>query len=175
MDKKEYDRLRYLAMKEKKLKQVKDYYKANKEKVKEYQKEYNKDNKEYIAKRQSDYQKKEYKKDPDKFHKRNHKWRNANPEKVKEYVESESYKKMAKISRWKFHGIIWDDYDIIHKLYMKATNCDYCNKEFKDSLDRHCDHDHAITDANNIRGFLCRECNTKDVLKGYHIMELSTN
>ena len=160
MDKKEYDRL---------------YYLANKEKKKEYQKKYTKDNKEYIAKIQSEYNKKEYKKDPDKFLKKNHKWKNANPEKVKEYLESERCKKLTKIRGWKFQGIIWNDYDIIHKLYMKATNCDYCSKEFKDSKDRQCDHDHDITDANNIRGFLCRECNFKDVLKGYDIMELSTN
>tara|TARA_R110002167_G_scaffold18294_3_gene68783 strand:- start:2866 stop:3327 length:462 start_codon:yes stop_codon:yes gene_type:complete len=79
------------------------------------------------------------------------------------------------IARWKFRGIIWDDYDIIYDLYINATICDYCSKEFKNSLDRCCDHNHAITDANNIRGFLCQVCNVKDVLKGCDIMELSTN
>ena len=79
------------------------------------------------------------------------------------------------INSWKFQGIIWNDYDIIYDLYINATICDYCSKEFKNSLDKCCDHNHAITDANNIRGFLCRECNFKDVLKGCDIMELGTD
>ena len=95
----------------------------------------------------------------EKHKERKIKWNLDNPNKIKIYS-------------WKQHGIIWDDYDIIYDLYINATNCDYCSKEFKNSLDKCCDHDHHITDANNIRGFICRDCNFNDVLKGYDIMEL---
>ena len=164
MDKKEYDRLRYLLIKEKRKQQVKDYYQSNKEKVKEYQKGYNIANRDKVQQRQKEYQQKEYKKDPEKFHKRNKKWRDNNPEKVKAYLESDLYKKLCKIASWKHHGIIQDDWDNIYDIYMNTTKCDYCLKDFKSTLDRNLDHNHNITDRNNIRGILCRVCNTSDVL-----------
>ena len=85
---------------------------------------------------------------------------------IKAYKESDKYKKQSKIARWKHLGIITDDFDNIHSIYMNTTNCDYCKKEFMNSLDRCLDHDHSIKDNNNIRGILCRSCNVKDVLKG---------
>ena len=71
------------------------------------------------------------------------------------------------IIRWKQYGIITNDWINVYKVYINTTNCDYCNKKFKDNLDRNLDHDHTINDNNNIRGILCRVCNTSDVLKGY--------
>ena len=160
MNKKEYDRLRYIANKEKRKQQVKDYYQANKEKVKEYQQDYNENNRDKLNERQKQY----YKKDPEKFHKKNKKWKDNNPEKVKAYEESDLYKKQSKIARWKNQGIIHDDWENIHIIYMNTNNCDYCKKQFKNTLDRQLDHNHNITDSNNIRGILCRVCNTSDVL-----------
>ncbi len=130
---------------------------------------------------------KEAKARADKKYRQSEKGKEINRIAVKKYSQTEKGKKTMKenskkwgldnpnkiiIARWKWRGIIWDDYDIIYDLYINATNCDYCSKEFKNSLDKCCDHDHDITDANNIRGFLCRVCNIKDVLKGYDIMEL---
>ena len=71
------------------------------------------------------------------------------------------------ISIWKSRCIITDDWDNVYDVYINTTNCDYCNKKFKDNKDRHLDHDHSIKDDNNIRGILCCRCNTTDVLKGY--------
>ena len=102
-------------------------------------------------------------------------YRDKNKEAIKIYNKNYRLKniKNLTIKTWKtYQGIIWNDYNIIYDLYINATNCDYCSKEFKNSLDKCCDHNHDITDANNIRGFLCRDCNFKDVLKGYDIMEL---
>jgi len=160
MNKKEYDRLRYLANKEKRKQQVKDYYQANKEKVKEYQKDYNENNRDKLNERQKEL----YKKDPEKIQKNNKKWRDNNPEKVKAYEESDLYKKQCKIRRWKHQGIIHNDWENIHDIYMDTNNCDYCKKQFKNTLDRNLDHNHNITESNNIRGILCRVCNTSDVL-----------
>ena len=76
------------------------------------------------------------------------------------------YKKQSKIARWKRSGMITDDWENVYSISMNTTNCDYCKKEFMNSLDRCLDHDHSIKDNNNIRGILCRPCNVKDVLKG---------
>ena len=77
------------------------------------------------------------------------------------------------ISQWKCtHGIICDDYEVIYWIYVSTIDCNFCHKIFKDSLDRNLDHNHSITDSYNIRGILCRDCNTKDKLKGYDVMEL---
>ena len=165
MDKKEYDRLRYIANKEKRKQQVADYYKENKDKVKDYQKKYSQT--EEGRQKINERQKKLYKKDPTRFLKNSAKWAKNNPEKVKAYQESDLYKKQSKIGRWKHQGIITNDWDNVYEIYMDTTNCNYCNKQFKNTLDRHLDHDHDIKDDNNIRGILCRVCNTSDVLKGY--------
>ena len=163
--KKEYDRLRYIEKREEKLQQVKDYYIANKEKVLEYQKDWAIDNPE----KRKGYRKKAYDKDPEKFRLRNEKWAKENPEKVKAYLESDLYKKGSKIARWKHLGIICDNWENIHRVYMATNKCDFCLEPFKDSRDRHLDHNHSILDSYNIRGILCRVCNTTDVLKDYPI------
>lgn len=163
LTKKEYDRLRYIEKRDEKLQQVKDYYQKNSEKIQAYQKVYNVDNAEKIKKRQSDYQKKEYLKDPEKIRLRNEKWKTENPEKAQEVTH---------IANWKQYGIICDEWEVIYRIYMDTTNCDFCQEPFKNSKDRCLDHDHSITDSFNIRGILCRQCNFKDKLKGYDIMEL---
>ena len=111
-------------------------------------------------------------------------YRDKNKDKIKElsknhYIKNKDRKQeLAKIwrgnnhhkesiIRWKQYGIITNDWDNVYEIYMDTTNCNYCNKQFKNTLDRHLDHDHDIKDDNNIRGILCRVCNTSDVLKGY--------
>ena len=165
MDKKEYDRLRYIANKEKRKKQVSEYYQENKDKVKDYQKKYSQT--EEGRQKINERQKKLYKKDPTRFNKSNAKWVKNNPEKVKAYQETDLYKKQSKINKWKHQGIITKDWDNVYDVYMNTTNCDYCNKKFKDSKYRQLDHDHDIKDDNNIRGIICVACNFKDVLAGY--------
>ena len=165
-DKKEYDRKRYLDKRKEKLQQAQQYYQKNKEKVIEYQKDHYEKNYDRINERQKEYCKKKYLENPEKILLNNKKWKDANPDKVKAYQESDIYKKQSKIARWKNQKIIADNWDLIHDIYMNTNNCDYCKKEFKNSLDRHLDHDHDLIDCNNIRGLLCRECNTKDRLKG---------
>ena len=151
---------------------VKKWNEANKEKRAIYDKEYRDTHQEQIKKRKKEYNRKEYLKDPEKFRLRNDKWKTENPDKVKAYLESDLYKKQAKISRWKRYGIICNDFEVIHRIYMDTTNCDFCQEPFTDSLDRHLDHDHSITDSFNIRGILCMQCNITDKLKGYDIMDL---
>tara|TARA_R110000772_G_scaffold200210_1_gene310748 strand:+ start:296 stop:823 length:528 start_codon:yes stop_codon:yes gene_type:complete len=166
-EKKEYDRLRYIEKREEKLQQVKDYYNTNKEKIIEYQKKWTKDNPD----KKKVYQKKAYDKDPEKFRLRSEKWAKENPEKLKAYLESDLYKKQSKIARWKNLGIICDNWENIHRIYMATNKCEFCLEPFKNSLDRNLDHNHTILDSYNIRGILCRVCNTTDKLKDYPIKE----
>ena len=76
-------------------------------------------------------------------------------------------KNRTNISSWKYQGIISNDWDKTYQYYINCTHCEYCDKKFKNSKDRQLDHDHNINDDVNIRGILCRVCNTNDVFDGY--------
>ena len=78
-------------------------------------------------------------------------------------------KKTSNICSWKILGIISDDWDKTYDYYINTHYCEYCDEAFKNSKDRNLDHDHSIKDDLNIRGVLCRRCNTQDVLKDYFV------
>ena len=108
----------------------KQYYLDNKEKILEQKKQYGLNNKEKITK-----QKKQYRLD--------------NP-------------KSKIISNWKFNGIIDDDWDGLYEYFIKETKCMICDKLYnKDiKIDLRClEHDHDITDDNNVRYICCVYCN----------------
>jgi hypothetical protein len=71
------------------------------------------------------------------------------------------YKRHKYLKRWDWErlGIIFlDDYhfEYIYNEYIRATNCDLCNKLFTKSRDRHLDHDH---ETGEIRNIVCNKCN----------------
>ena len=134
MDKKERNRIA-----------SKKYRESSKGKAK--RKAYNQENKAKMT----EYSKNHYNQNKDRKQSLAKIWRNNNHNK-------------ETIIRWKQYGIITDDWENIYDIYMDTNNCNYCNKKFKNTLDRHLDHNHNITDSNNIRGILCRVCNTSDVL-----------
>ena len=144
----------YLNKKERRRISKQKYYQNNKEKIKEGRKQYRKDNKEMIA----ELNKKHYQNTKDIYKLRAKIWKEKNPEKSK---------KSDRISNWKLHGIISDDYKFVYDIYIDTTNCDFCSNKFKNTTDRCLDHDHDLIDFNNIRGILCRVCNIKDKLKGF--------
>tara|TARA_R110002153_G_scaffold2977_1_gene14050 strand:+ start:40 stop:696 length:657 start_codon:yes stop_codon:yes gene_type:complete len=69
------------------------------------------------------------------------------------------YHKYNTISNWKYKGVLYDDWDELYYTYIRTLNCSHCNKEFKNSLDRHLDHDH---ETGLLRAIVCRGCNIHD-------------
>jgi hypothetical protein len=145
---KEYQKEWYKKNREKIIKKRKEYREKNKEKIKEYDREWYKKNKADIIKKSKE-------------------WYENNKEKIKkckeEYRKTPKGKKIKTISRWKSRGIIADDYNEWYEKYINCNECNFCHKEFKNTKDKHLDHNHSINYCENIRGILCCSCNVKDV------------
>jgi hypothetical protein len=62
-------------------------------------------------------------------------------------------------SSWKKYGLIVteEEFESIYYMYIYATNCELCNKEFPNTQDRSMDHDHETGEFRNI---VCNKCNT---------------
>ena len=89
----------------------------------------------------------------------------ANKDKLNEYNkayrQTPQGKKSIRMGHWKRIGVN----NVNNEMYDRYINthcCDVCNKEFKNSLDRHLDHNH---DTGDFRQILCRACNTHDSWK----------
>ena len=83
---------------------------------------------------------------------------------VKEYHKTPIGKKNRRINEWKYRGIIDADLGAVYDYYIKQTHCMVCNKKYKTNKDRHLDHDHEITDDDNIRYICCHKCNCSILL-----------
>tara|TARA_R110000803_G_C11718477_1_gene287889 strand:- start:4 stop:384 length:381 start_codon:yes stop_codon:yes gene_type:complete len=94
------------------------------------------------------------------------KYRDENKEKEKErlkkYRSTENGIKSYRISKWKYRGMIHDDFDSVYEIYFHTWNCEYCGCEFKNTKDRCLDHNH---ETGEVRAILCNRCNVLDVLK----------
>ena len=78
---------------------------------------------------------------------------------MKEYDKQPHRIKYNKMKCWKQIGIRCNgEWEEVYDWYSKTTNCDICDKLFKESTDKCLDHNHDI-DGYNIRGILCSKCN----------------
>ena len=68
-------------------------------------------------------------------------------------------RKQIAIRDWKRRGLIYNDYDDLFEVYRKTLNCQHCNKEFKNKLERNLDHCHK---TGLFRKIVCHRCNTYD-------------
>ena len=82
----------------------------------------------------------------------------------KEYRKTENSKKPQMISSWKYRGIIDTDFDLLYDYYILQNNCMVCGIEFKNSLNRHLDHDH---NTGEVRYICCCKCNTSFLASKY--------
>ena len=63
------------------------------------------------------------------------------------------------IYNWKRYGLLHDDYNGLYETYKNTTHCTHCNTKFKNTRDRHMDHDHS---TGLFRKIVCRACNNQD-------------
>ena len=71
---------------------------------------------------------------------------------------SKDHKRYMK-AKWKSSGIIFVGlFEEIYDIVIHCDKCDNCGGKFKNSKDRHLDHNHLITDDFNIRNILCQNC-----------------
>jgi len=104
--------------------------------------------------------------DRDKYLQYQKEYNEKNKQKKKEYYQSPEGKKSSTISRWKGFGIIHSNFDELYDRFLNTTNCELCNVEFTISryttkTTRCLDHDHSITDKDNVRNIICHSCNRK--------------
>ena len=123
------------------------YYEKNKERIKAYREK----NKEKL---------KEQRKKWDKKYRESEKGK----EYMKEYRKTGNSKKSNTISRWKRNGLI-GDYDVIYDKYINSTHCELCKKPYKNTKDRHMDHEHI---SGQFRHICCNSCNSNMLDKTIH-------
>ena len=122
-----------------------EYRRLNKDKMAEYKKEYHQVNKEKIAEKGRAY-------------------RQVNKDKIAErgraYRQTPQCKKLHTVNYWKNKlGVVGDRSKFYDERYLPATHCEVCEKEFKNSRDKHMDHCHL---TGQIRYVLCCSCNVHD-------------
>ena len=118
--------------------------------------------------KQKEWSKQYYLKNKEKIDKNNKEWKLKNKDKHKEYDKAyrktETGKKNKIIIRWKEQGIIFDNQeeaDFYYENYIKSTKCNWCDKEYEKSINRHLDHHHL---CGRPRAIICRSCNLKDIV-----------
>jgi DNA polymerase III delta prime subunit len=124
---------------------TKEYY--EKEYLKEYRKQYYENNKQQI--------KEYYENNKEKISKQK-----------KVYRQTEQGKKSSRIIRWQQQGIIFFDWDLLYEIYINTEYCELCGIELTEDkittkTTRCLDHDHSITDYDNVRNIVCHSCNVK--------------
>lgn len=79
---------------------------------------------------------------------------------TRKYRLTPNGKKSYRITDWKRRGVIAEDYEALHEIWLKQTHCELCNVELttgKPCLTRKClDHNHT---TGKFRNILCNYCN----------------
>ena len=60
-------------------------------------------------------------------------------------------------AKWKYKGLIMDNFEEIYQEYIYQTNCELCGKLFEKSHDRQMEHCHITGEFRNI---VCQKCNS---------------
>jgi len=83
-------------------------------------------------------------------------------EQKKEYQQTPNGVKSSSIRRWKYRGVIHEDFDKLYELYINTEECNVCHNSFKSTIDRCLDHSHI---TGEFRQILCQKCNNRDSWK----------
>jgi phosphoglycolate phosphatase-like HAD superfamily hydrolase len=139
----------------------KKWYQKNKEKIKEKNKEYNKKwyqkNKEKKKEKTKNYQKN----NKEKVKEKQAEWYQKNKEEKKEWRQNNHMK--VTIYKWKWRGLIVDDYESLYHLVQSTEKCEGCecilteNKP-RTNTSRVLDHCHI---TGQFRAVLCHACNIR--------------
>jgi len=142
------------------------YYYANKQKCLDYQKTYRanpvnqKKKAAWMKEHAGKYWKAWKENNPEKAREHIEKWKAKNIKRWNEYMrnyrQSPKGKKVMRVANWKQIGIVDTDLPSLYDIYIQETNCWICGNEFKNSKDRHLDHDH---ETGEVRYICCRDCN----------------
>ena len=120
---------------------------------KAYMKEYRKKNKAYYQEKMKEWT------DNNKAYIKEYREKHPRVEYFKEWGQTENGIKSRQCSNWRQIGIRCNgEWEEVYDWYSETTNCDICDKLFKESTDKCLDHNHDI-DGYNIRGILCSKCN----------------
>jgi homoserine trans-succinylase len=122
-----------------------------KEERKQYLKEYREKNKEKLNQRGRE----KYQRDKEKI-----------LQQQKEYKKTPQGKKINRIKNWRRMGVIFFDFNLLYEIYINTEYCELCNIELTEDkittkTTKCLDHDHSITDYDNVRNIVCHSCNVK--------------
>ena len=108
--------------------------------------------------KQKQYNSTYFHKHKEKEYDRHKKYRDDNPDKVKEYRQKQ--KKNNTKSKWKQRGLNIDTFYYVYPIYTNTTHCDNCNVflEGRGKNQKCMDHCHA---TGMFRNVLCKSCNIK--------------
>ncbi len=75
----------------------------------------------------------------------------------KQYRQSDKGKKTDRKHCWKQRGVVFDnDFEEIYDRYINSSQCELCNKVYKNSQDKCLDHCHT---TGKFRNVVCQNCN----------------
>jgi len=149
--------------KEKERARQKEYYENNKEKIAAREKAYREGNKEKIAAKDKAYREK----NKQKIAAGRKEHYEKNKEKIalwiKAYSQTEQGMKVRRISKWKYYGVICDDWNALYEKYKNTTHCEDCGvlltEDKRNTKTTRClDHNHQTGEFRNI---LCHSCNVR--------------
>ena len=126
------------------------YREKNREKIKEINQRYTEKNREKIKEQSLAY----YYRNKEEINKRRKEYSHEYNKKVQNLPKNI---KSSRITKWKSRGILDEDLSAVYDYLIEQTNCMICLKEYKNSKDRHLDHDHQ---TGEIRYICCNTCNS---------------
>ena len=85
------------------------------------------------------------------------------------YSKTDKGQKSSRIRRWKYKGVICEDFDKMYDIYNDTKNCSWCNKEFGK---KNIEHNHS---SGQIRGIVCHTCNQKIACKDKNYQKVMSN